>query len=630
MEGLVGTGFDLANVVRKKRSNTSRRPQSDAPTFLDNRDHLPSSSTPPLDTGSKVSSDENGGYNNGFRRKEINLNSSASRPSFNRAEGEIFNKKSRKNDGAFGEFDGFHRKNSSRGGSSARHEQARNVSDIKRCSEGVLAPANWKSTSKIKDGFEPQSRNHSSNNGRSGDNCSSGQFGVSSSGVGDRGDSSLSHENKLRKVKLKVGGVTRTIHAKSPSDSASPYTKPSRSSDAPRQRQKLILQDDSDDDHSPPDPMNDLHGIPWKDFQGGRSTLKLKEDSRGRMSEANFPDKQSHGSGPSSEPVRKSKRVPKRRVLDGEFDNADEDDEIRYLERLKTTKAGVDYGNEFGENGEDNKKQKSSKVSKRKLTGSEYDDDDDVEEYGSSRISKEGKKKLRLEREYEDGDYTEEDDEDELGLDVGFEAKRKKQKKEFVDSLMDGRKEIPLTMRQRALQSAKDVSAGANASPIEFPNGLPPAPPRKQKEKLSEVDQQLKKAEAAQRRKMQNEKAALESQKEAIRKILGQDSSRKKREDQQRKRRDELAQERAANAMTIAPNTVRWVMGPTGTIVTFPKDEMPSIFNQKPCSYPPPREKCAGPSCMNPYKYRDSKSNVPLCSLRCYRAVNEMARPITT
>lgn len=38
-------------------------------------------------------------------------------------------------------------------------------------------------------------------------------------------------------------------------------------------------------------------------------------------------------------------------------------------------------------------------------------------------------------------------------------------------------------------------------------------------------------------------------------------------------------------------------------------------------SYPPPREMCAGPSCTNPYKYRDSKTKVPLCSLQCYNAV---------
>ena len=40
-------------------------------------------------------------------------------------------------------------------------------------------------------------------------------------------------------------------------------------------------------------------------------------------------------------------------------------------------------------------------------------------------------------------------------------------------------------------------------------------------------------------------------------------------------------------------------------------------------SYPPPRERCAGPSCPNPYKYRDSKSKLPLCSLQCYKAVQQ-------
>jgi hypothetical protein len=43
------------------------------------------------------------------------------------------------------------------------------------------------------------------------------------------------------------------------------------------------------------------------------------------------------------------------------------------------------------------------------------------------------------------------------------------------------------------------------------------------------------------------------------------------------------------------------------------------------CSYPPPREKCAGPSCTNPYKYRDSKSKLPLCSLQCYKAMEQEA-----
>ncbi|KAJ8619407.1 hypothetical protein MRB53_027936 [Persea americana] len=624
MEGLVGSGFDVANAVRKKRSNTARRPRPDTLTFLYNRDYSPSSSTPP-------SSDENAGYNSGYQRKEINLNSSASRPSsFNKAGVETFPGEFRKNDGVFREVDGFYRRNStSRGGSSTRHEQPRNSSDFKRCSEGVLAPASWKSTSTTKDGFESQVRNSSSNdgNGRNGDNRSSGQSGCISSGMGDRGDSSL-HEHKLRKVKLKVGGVTHTIHAKSTSESATGghYVKSSHSSDVSRQCQKPVLQDSSDKERSPPDEMRDLQGAPWKDFPGGKATHKSKKDSRGRISEGSMPEK--HGYEPSSEPVRKSKRVPKRRMLDGAFDDAGKDDEIRYLERLKTAKSSADYGSEFGDNGEErNKIQKTSKISRRKMPGGEHDDVD-VAEYGLSRTSKDGKKKSRLGRGSEDTDYIEED-EDEIGSDGGFEAKRKNQRREFVDTIMDGKKEISLTMRQRALQSGKDVSSGSNASLIEFPNGLPPAPPRKQKEKPSEVEQQLKKAEAAQRRRMQNEKAALESQKEAIRKILGQDSSRKKREDKLQKRRDELAQEKAANGMTLASNTTRWVSGPNGTYIMYPKDaDLGSIFDDwKPRSYPPPREKCAGPTCTNPYKYRDSKSNLPLCSLQCYRAVNQIPQP---
>lgn len=45
-----------------------------------------------------------------------------------------------------------------------------------------------------------------------------------------------------------------------------------------------------------------------------------------------------------------------------------------------------------------------------------------------------------------------------------------------------------------------------------------------------------------------------------------------------------LLQERAANAMILTSNTVRLVMGPTGTTVTFSEDiGLPSIFDSKPC-----------------------------------------------
>lgn len=45
-------------------------------------------------------------------------------------------------------------------------------------------------------------------------------------------------------------------------------------------------------------------------------------------------------------------------------------------------------------------------------------------------------------------------------------------------------------------------------------------------------------------------------------------------------------QEKAANAMILASDTVRWVMGPTGTIVTFPNEMgLPTIFDSKPRRY---------------------------------------------
>jgi hypothetical protein len=45
-----------------------------------------------------------------------------------------------------------------------------------------------------------------------------------------------------------------------------------------------------------------------------------------------------------------------------------------------------------------------------------------------------------------------------------------------------------------------------------------------------------------------------------------------------------VMQGKAANAITLASNTVRWVLGPTGTIVTFSEDMgLPSIFDPVRC-----------------------------------------------
>ncbi|KAJ4833822.1 hypothetical protein Tsubulata_022424, partial [Turnera subulata] len=92
-----------------------------------------------------------------------------------------------------------------------------------------------------------------------------------------------------------------------------------------------------------------------------------------------------------------------------------------------------------------------------------------------------------------------------------------------------------------------------------------------------------------------------------------------------------LTQAKAAKADTLGSNTVRWITSPTGTVVIFSNDiGLPSIFNSGSCSYPPPREKCAGPDCTNAYKYRDSKLRLPLCSLNCYKAIHGKVHPAIT
>ncbi|XP_059648421.1 uncharacterized protein LOC132294540 [Cornus florida] len=609
MESFGGFGFsDLSRTVRKKRSNSSRRPRNDSQLLPDYRDTSSLSSTPPSENASKASSDENMGHGTNYRMKELNLNQCSSRASpinLNEAETSL----KRKNEiGGFGESCEARVMDSS--------EQRHSGIHSKMYSEGVLSTANWKSSSKVMESLQSKPRTRDTQ-------ISGSQCFKQSEAVTDV----LGNDNKLKKVKLKVGGVIRTIHPTSTTDGASvggsSSTLSSRSSDAPRPRKKLILQDNSDEDHSPSqDKGNGPQGVQWKDFSRSDFNVKKTDSSRAKMSKESVSLKQSE----KYEPVRKSKRVPKRRLLDGGFDDGDDDDdeEIRYLEKLKTSKVASDYGAEFEDEDEagSRKQRKISRVMKRNVGGYNVNAID----YGSKRSGKEGKMS-RSGRTNEDTDYLEDE---EPVSDGEPEIKRKKQRKEFVDVSGDSKKEMAVTTRQRALQSGKDISFNSGTSLIEFPNGLPPAPPRKQKEILSEVDQQLKKAEAAQRRKMQVEKAARESEAEAIRKILGQDSSRKKREDKIKKRQEELAQERAANAMTFTSNTVRWVMGPSGTVVTFPIElGLPSIFDPKPCSYPPPREKCAGPSCTNPYKYRDSKSKLPLCSLQCYKAIHENIQPLT-
>ncbi|CAH8306935.1 unnamed protein product [Eruca vesicaria subsp. sativa] len=344
---------------------------------------------------------------------------------------------------------------------------------------------------------------------------------------------------QTKRLKLKIGGVTRLLHANA--SSPRPVNDTTNSNH---------LEGSSDDCHSPLDNKADLEG---------------DESMTGRRKQVE----------PSGSSVRKSKRVPKKRVFDGYDDN---DDEIQFLEKPKYRSVSLFLNEE-------------TESCRRQLKLS-----------GITNAENSGKKKTAFEEASEYMDYAEELESVPEDKETGDDIKR----------------ESTLTSRQRAL-----ASASGKSSAIEFPDGLPPTTSRRKKENVSEMEQQLKKAEAAQRRKVQVEKAARESEAEAIRKILGQDSSRKKREDKNKKRLDELAQERAAHEERASTSYIRTIMGPNGTTVSFPIGKVPSLFDPKPSGYPPPRENCAGPSCTNPFKYRDSKTKVPLCSLKCYKAVQQ-------
>lgn len=362
----------------------------------------------------------------------------------------------------------------------------------------------------------------------------------------------------------------------------SPSAKPPRTSEGVQRRQRLILQENSDDE-------DDFSPNTEQHFQDSpKHSLRIKIPPAGRHSDSTVKD------------IRTKN-------LDGGI-----------FRRIDTTNGSPPLP-----------VRKSSRIPKKYLPEDEYVEDEDDYEAPQSR------RKLKSERGLEE---LYQDDEDDKGPPSSNEDSEssdseiddvKTRKADSPSFILDSKK-VPLTARQRAVQFSRTVPE-ARESLIEFPDGLPHFSQRKRQEKIPEFEQQLKKADAAQRRRMQAEKAAQKIQDDAIKKILGQDTLKQKREEKLRRQRDEMAQEKRDAAKTIAPNTIRWVIGPSGTVVSFSEDaEFLGIFNNVPCRYPPAREKCAGPSCNNTYKYRDSKSNLPLCSLLCYRAIHDMAQPLST
>ncbi|XP_073292450.1 uncharacterized protein [Primulina huaijiensis] len=398
----------------------------------------------------------------------------------------------------------------------------------------------------------------------------SGQPGSAYDGTGN--------QRKFKLVRLKVGGVTHTIHARESLDGScisGTSNMKSSHSEAVYSSRKLNPRENSDICF-----MGEkvgLCGVPWKDFSKIAFSFEKMDSSGLDMTGESVKQGSKH------ERSCERKFVNKKYVSDELYndEDEDEDDEILYLQKLKNSKISVCSNTDY----EDKTIGKQMRKVSRVMGWHTYGYETVIGQYDSSNLRKESMNS-QLPRSFEVPDYLEDKD---SVFDCEIEQlKNKNKRQEPIEVSKYSDMESSITTRKRAVLTGRDVSPGLGAGPTHFPT-LSPATSRKQKEQLSEAEQQMKRAEAAKRRRMQNEKAARESEAVAIRKILGQDSSRKKREVKIKKQQENRAQERTSNSAKIASNVIRWIMGPSGTIVTFPVEiGLPSIFEPKPCSYPPP------------------------------------------
>jgi INO80 complex subunit B len=356
-----------------------------------------------------------------------------------------------------------------------------------------------------------------------------------------------SQEVRSTKVKVKVGGVTHTAHANSTgnaggikkrcAEGSSVSAKPPPATEGRRRRQRLILQENLDNEDDFPVRV-EIQESPKKKPQVSTwaSIAKMdihhaKEDQKGQLVDEVTLRKKAKltNNVEANQPVRKSSRKPKKRILDGEHYVDDDAEKALQNKISRTMKKCVQNGEYDEEEKCETRQRRSSRIPKKRVLDAEYEEDDDVHQH--KRRWKRSKYQTDSEHIYhEDAEEAAAlGDEDVEKTDVDLEGvkERSKIKQGVGNSTIDDNKEVTLTAQQWTMQSCKDACSEVGADLIEFPEGLPRTSQRKWKENLLEVEQQLKKTEAAQRRKMQLEKAGNAAQ-AVYQKILGKDSSRKK------------------------------------------------------------------------------------------------------
>lgn len=145
----------MKNTVRKKRSLTCRRPRPEGSNLLATSDSF-----------SKISNDDIPAFDTNPRRKEFSLSQCISRAE-SIAESERVNNDSRRRE---------------------------IINRNKRSTEGVLAPASWKNTSREEEGNDM---------------------------INGKGTNLGELERERKKMKLRIGGVSRLVHANGSSKKSS-------------------------------------------------------------------------------------------------------------------------------------------------------------------------------------------------------------------------------------------------------------------------------------------------------------------------------------------------------------------------------------------------------------------------
>lgn len=205
-----------------------------------------------------------------------------------------------------------------------------------------------------------------------------------------------------------------------------------------------------------------LRGVPWKDFSKFGFGFRKANSSSVYVPEDLVQQNLKHGC------LYKGKS---KYLSDEVYAEEEEDDEeIRYLQKLRTSKIASSDGAEYEDETRVRKLRKISKVMDRNIDGNGLVAGD----YNLPRSTK-GSKKSRTSRASEDIEYLEDE---ELVSDGEVDNKNRNQRKEQSDIPEYSKKESSITTRRRAILTGREISPGLGAGSIQFPNGLPRGPPR--------------------------------------------------------------------------------------------------------------------------------------------------------